>query len=125
MSLERSIGIFAPIATIGEVAADPQVAAAGAIGTIHGGTPAGGDFKVVNAPFSVHGADVRPRGPAPDCGEHTGEILEQLGLTPAQVAELRRTGAVGYQQGQNNYGKYVEMHAEWLSQKSTEYVKLP
>ena len=115
--------IFAPIATIGEVAADPQVAASGAIGTIVGGTPAGGNFKVVNAPFGLHGADMQPRGPAAECGEHTGEILEQLGLNDAQIAELRRTGAVGYQHSNNSYGTYVKMHAARLSKK-TEYAKI-
>ena len=31
------------------------------------------DFKVVNAPFALHGADVAPRGPAPEAGAHTRE----------------------------------------------------
>ena len=78
---------------------------------------------MVNAPFSLHGADVQPRGPAAECGEHTDEILEQLGLSAGEMAELRRSGAVGYQKGNNGYGAYVEMHAARLSKKS-EYAKL-
>jgi len=36
-----------------------------------------------------------PRRPAPGLGEHTDEILGELGLTPDQVLDLRRRGVVG------------------------------
>ena len=34
------------------------------------------------------------RSPAPLLGEHTGEVLTELGVSPEQLAALRATGAV-------------------------------
>lgn len=35
------------------------------------------------------------RGTAADYGEHTDEVLTELGRSPADIAELRRLGIVG------------------------------
>jgi crotonobetainyl-CoA:carnitine CoA-transferase CaiB-like acyl-CoA transferase len=34
------------------------------------------------------------RIPAPDLGEHTGEVLSELGLSPADVDGLRQKGVI-------------------------------
>lgn len=48
------------------------------------------------SPVKVVGGDPLPVGPAPDLGEHTEQVLEDLlGYDLDQVAELRRAGAFG------------------------------
>jgi crotonobetainyl-CoA:carnitine CoA-transferase CaiB-like acyl-CoA transferase len=46
--------------------------------------------------MSATPADVRRR--APMLGEHTDEILGELGLSPAEIRALRDAGAVGTRQ---------------------------
>jgi crotonobetainyl-CoA:carnitine CoA-transferase CaiB-like acyl-CoA transferase len=40
------------------------------------------------------GAAPTVRTPSPDAGEHTGTVLDELGFSAAEVAELRAAGAV-------------------------------
>ena len=40
-------------------------------------------------------AEVRPQGPAPEVGQHTQEILADLGLDAAQMADLVSQGVIG------------------------------
>ncbi len=49
---------------------------------------------VINHPVRVDGAQTRGAVRPPKVGEHTAEILEELGFGPAQIAEFRRTGVV-------------------------------
>jgi crotonobetainyl-CoA:carnitine CoA-transferase CaiB-like acyl-CoA transferase len=55
----------------------------------------GGSFRTIGAPLSISGADVRPRGPAPEIGEHTTAVLTELGLDEAELARLAEDGIVG------------------------------
>lgn len=59
-------------------------------GTMHelGGVP------LVRLPWMVDGAPVLPDRPAPRFGEHTMEVLEELGFSPAERAALLRSGVV-------------------------------
>jgi len=34
------------------------------------------------------------RAPSPDPGDHTGEVLGELGYTPAEIARLRAGGMI-------------------------------
>ena len=77
---------WAPINTTTEVYADPQVRATGAFEPID--HPKAGRFDTVASPFRLHTADARVRGPAPDLGEHTIEILSELGLDDAAIEGL-------------------------------------
>ena len=54
-----------------------------------------GEFRTLNTPFDIAGADVGPRGPAPKTGQHTHEVLQELGLTDDELAELAASGALG------------------------------
>ena len=84
---------WAPLQTLAEVAADPQVAAAGAIAQI----PASGSqaaFKTPASPVRFQDADDGPKGPAPKLGEHSEIILSNLGLSTQEIEELKNQGIV-------------------------------
>jgi crotonobetainyl-CoA:carnitine CoA-transferase CaiB-like acyl-CoA transferase len=78
-----------PVQTPAEVVADPQALASGAIVDIPG--PAGQEaFRAVDAPVCFRDTELRPRRPVPALGEHTEEVLREVGLDEAAIAALRR-----------------------------------
>jgi crotonobetainyl-CoA:carnitine CoA-transferase CaiB-like acyl-CoA transferase len=81
------------VKTMHEVAADPQAKANGYLFdvTVSDGTP----VTLASGPVGFDGrsAPISPRR-APLLGEHTDEILQELGLAPAEVTELRARAAV-------------------------------
>jgi crotonobetainyl-CoA:carnitine CoA-transferase CaiB-like acyl-CoA transferase len=84
--------IWAPMAELPEVVADPQLRAMGAFETI--AHPAG-SFETVGTPFTIRDADVRVRGAAPQAGEHTQEVLHELGVDEERVATWAAGGVFG------------------------------
>jgi len=72
-----------PYRTVKEAMADPQLAHRRAFATV---ADAGGTFLALNPPFrmSATRVEVRPRVAA--LGEHTQEILAEIGYTPADLA---------------------------------------
>jgi crotonobetainyl-CoA:carnitine CoA-transferase CaiB-like acyl-CoA transferase len=84
--------IWGPASTLPELAADPQAELAGLFPTIE---YSGGRFRTVAVPVHIEGADVGPRGLAPEIGQHTVEVLEAAGLTPGEVSALAAAGVVG------------------------------
>ena len=85
--------IWAPGSTVAEFAADAQAESDGLFPTID--HPGAGTFRTVASPVRVHGADIAPRGPAPEIGEHTTAVLTELGMSGADVASLADAGVVG------------------------------
>jgi crotonobetainyl-CoA:carnitine CoA-transferase CaiB-like acyl-CoA transferase len=83
--------IWGPVSSLAELASDPQAEAAGCFPEIH---HPGGTFRTVGIPFRLAGADVGPRGPAPDLGQHTHEVLDSVGFPAEEVAELLSSGVV-------------------------------
>ena len=55
---------------------------------------AAGPVALLGLPTHVDGAPVQPPGPPPVLGEHTDEVLRDLGLTEEEVADLRTEGAI-------------------------------
>ena len=43
----------------------------------------------------ARGAEIRPRGAAPAIGEHTAEVLTELGLSGSEQAALAAGGIIG------------------------------
>lgn len=85
--------IWAPINDSATAVTDPQVRATGAFETID--HPTAGEFETVAAPFRMPLNDeVGVRGPAPERGEHTDDVLAEIGLTDDQIAQLRERGIV-------------------------------
>lgn len=83
--------IWGPASTVAEFASDPQAEALGLFPTID--HPAG-RLRTIGSPVSVAGADVRPRGPAPAIGEHTAQVLAELGVSTEQLRTLTDEGIV-------------------------------
>ncbi|MGW6331038.1 CaiB/BaiF CoA transferase family protein [Nocardia rhamnosiphila] len=80
----------APVQSLSEVVRDPQVRARGALMPVPG---SGGELVSVHSPFRL--ASVAPRNERfPDLGEHTREILLDVGFARDDVEALLETGAV-------------------------------
>ncbi|HVB92955.1 MAG TPA: CoA transferase [Acidimicrobiales bacterium] len=84
-------GVWAPVQTAAELLVDPQVVANGYIREV---TSTGGTtFRMVASPLQF---DEQPPDltRAPDHGEHTDEVLEELGLEMDAILDLKLKGAV-------------------------------
>jgi crotonobetainyl-CoA:carnitine CoA-transferase CaiB-like acyl-CoA transferase len=83
-------GVWSPVQTAGEVHQDPQASANGYLGAV---AYPNGPLTVVNPPVTF---DERPNGarPAPDFGQHTDQILAELGYDELLVSRLRQAGDV-------------------------------
>ena len=84
--------IWGPGATVAEFASDPQAEQIGLFPTVETSV---GPIRTVRAPLSIGGADVRPRGPAPELGQHTAEVLTELGLSADELSALAADEVIG------------------------------
>ena len=75
-ALDRHGITWAPINDTVEAFNDPQVRATGAFEPVD--HPTAGTFDTVAAPFRMRTATSRVRGPAPEIGQHTDEVLAEL-----------------------------------------------
>jgi formyl-CoA transferase len=75
-----------------EVIDDPQLRANDIVVPLEG---AGGKLtSTISSPIQVHGVAKVPARRAPDLGEHTDEILKELGFDAKRIEGLRASGAV-------------------------------
>jgi crotonobetainyl-CoA:carnitine CoA-transferase CaiB-like acyl-CoA transferase len=82
---------WAPVQTLDEVVADPQVRAAGGLVEVPDG-PTTTTFPATPADF--HGTPWEPRWMAPEPGQHTDEVLRDLGRSDAEIRALRERALV-------------------------------
>ena len=82
----------ARVHSVGQAADHPQLEAAGAVLAWERG---GRTEYGVAPPFTLTASPVEVRRPPPDIGEHTTEILHQLGLSEAEICAAREAGAFG------------------------------
>ena len=83
----------APVNTVSQVAADPQVAHRGMIREIPHATL--GSWRVANTPFRFSASEAGAQGASPALGEHTDTVLRgDLGLSAREIEELREKGVI-------------------------------
>ena len=93
--------IWGPASTMAELASDPQAAAIGLFPEIE---HPGGSFRTVAVPINIKGADIGPRGLAPDLAAHTTDVLDGLGYTADEIAALAASGVIGVADETNQAG---------------------
>ncbi len=81
-----------PVNRIGDMLADPQVAAREMVVEVE--HPRAGRMKTLGAPIKFSATPAAVSRPAPLLGEHTDEVLAGLAYSPGDIERLRREGAV-------------------------------
>jgi len=82
----------APVKEVAEVIDDPQVAARGMLQEMQ--YPGTGSMKLANPPFKASGMETPQPVRAPLLGEHTEEILAELGYDKAAIDSLEHKGVI-------------------------------
>lgn len=86
-------GVWSAAATFDEVRNSPQVSANGYLPEVVGND--GRSFQLVAPPYQFDGAPTTPRGPAPEVGQHTEEVLVECGYSWDEIGEHRERGTLG------------------------------
>ena len=81
-----------PVYKMDEVFADPQVRHLAMTEPVE--HSALGRLDIVRNAVRMTGTPSSVRAPSPDLGEHTSEVLGELGYTPAEIARLRAGGMI-------------------------------
>jgi crotonobetainyl-CoA:carnitine CoA-transferase CaiB-like acyl-CoA transferase len=82
---------YAPVNTIAEVAEDPVAKAAGAFVELEGPE---GPARQVATPADFYGTPIEQRNWAPELGQHTEEVLLELGYDWEKIGGLKDAGAI-------------------------------
>ncbi|WP_231509444.1 CaiB/BaiF CoA-transferase family protein [Nocardia sp. NRRL WC-3656] len=84
----------APVESVPQVLASPQIEHRQLISSVPSPAEDGREIRVLGAPTRVDGAAVPPRTRPPRLGEHTDDILTELGYSSTDIAHLREEGAI-------------------------------
>jgi len=93
--VERLVGVgiaAGPIYEFDQVFEDAQVRHMGMVRDVD--QPGLGSVRMLGFPFAVGGSRPPVRRPAPRLGEHTREVLGELGISPSEIDRLATLGAV-------------------------------
>jgi len=93
MELLDAAGVpVGPIQTVDEVVTDPQVLARGMVGEVE--HPTAGTLRTIGCPVRLTATPPQVRTAPPTLGQHTDDILAELGLDQTRIDDLRARGAV-------------------------------
>jgi formyl-CoA transferase len=81
-----------PVYRMDEVFADPQVEHLAMTEPVE--HPALGRLDILRNAVRMTGAPATVRAPSPDTGDHTGEVLAELGYPQAEIDQLRARGVI-------------------------------
>jgi crotonobetainyl-CoA:carnitine CoA-transferase CaiB-like acyl-CoA transferase len=90
--LDREGMWWAPVQTMQEVVEDPQAIASGAFVEVP--KPEGGSARAVATPLDFSDTPWQPRSSAPQLGQHTEQVLLELGYDWDQITKMREAGAL-------------------------------
>jgi crotonobetainyl-CoA:carnitine CoA-transferase CaiB-like acyl-CoA transferase len=83
--------------TIGEALANPQVAALGLVQEQE--HPTAGPIRLLGVPVTLSETPGGVRTPAPLLGEHTEQVLGELGIAASELRELQKSAVIGVPHG--------------------------
>ena len=89
--LDRENVWWAPVNTISEALQDPVAQASGAFTQVEGPD---GPVPLVNTPVDFYGTPGGPRGMPPELGQHTEELLLEMGYDWEGIIALKEAGAI-------------------------------
>lgn len=90
--LDQSGIIWGRVAELPDLVDDPQARAIGMFAEID--HPVAGRFETLAAPFTLSASQVSVRGPAPEIGEHTAQVLSEFGVGDDDIATLTKNGVI-------------------------------
>jgi crotonobetainyl-CoA:carnitine CoA-transferase CaiB-like acyl-CoA transferase len=82
-----------PINDYAQVFADPQILAREMV--VETNHPTLGHMRTLGSPIKMSASPPHVSRRAPQLGEHTNEVLAEAGLSSAEIASLRASGAIG------------------------------
>jgi crotonobetainyl-CoA:carnitine CoA-transferase CaiB-like acyl-CoA transferase len=91
-ALEQADVPYSVVSTYDDVVADPQMAATGVF--IEVDDPELGRVRTVDTPFHLEAHPKVAPQPAPRLGEHSREILAELGMEETEIEALHERGVV-------------------------------
>lgn len=91
--LDDSGVVWGKVAELPDLVDDPQARAIGMFVEVE--DPDAGTFETLAAPFTLSASEVAVRGPSPRIGQHTTEVLTDLGIDPERIAALAAAGVLG------------------------------
>jgi len=83
-----------PVLTVPQALGQPQVAERGMIATFPNAPGVGRDIRLLRTGVKWNGSAPEVATPPPTLGQHTTELLTELGYSPAEIGELRAQHAV-------------------------------
>jgi len=83
-----------PVYTVAQALDHPQVAGRGMVGTFADAPGVGRDIRVIRTGFKIDGRAPEVSAPPPTLGQHSDEILAELGYSPQAIDALRSDHAL-------------------------------
>ncbi len=84
--------IWAPVLGLHEVVSDPQAEAINLFPKME--LEGVGSYRTVRIPMNFHTFDALPSVPAPTAGQHTQEVLSELGYSASDITALAERGVL-------------------------------